>query len=355
MVKSAASSAREMKQQLKSLMGVFAPEDKVLIAITADPDAMASALALKRLLWRKVALVTIIHHNKIHRPDNLAMIRLLKIPLESAQKVNPDNYSKVVLLDSQAHHNKEFTNLKVNVIIDHHPPGPIGPDVVFSDIRTDYGANSTIMCEYLVAAGIKPSSRLATALLYGIRTDTGLFVRASLEEDVKAFLKLYQSVNVGVLRNIQSSEMRINDLEFLKAALNQYEIKRNCIYLHLAPSPNPDNLVQLADFFMKIDTVDMTVVSGIINDSLIVIMRYLGANIRGNIGKIASEAFNEFGPAGGHSTMARAELPVVNLLKVLPDLKPDTIKAFIQKKVLPPSQRKKRKKSIGSSPGGSAS
>lgn len=337
--------SKDMKQQLRALLAVFAPEDRVLIAITADPDAMASALAMKRLLWRKVAQVTIAHHNIIYRPDNLAMIRLLKIPMTSFRQLKPENYSKVVLVDSQAHHSKEFASLKVNVIIDHHPPGPKGEYVKFCDIRANYGANSTIMLEYLQAAGIKPSERLATALIYGIRTDTGMFVRANLEQDVKAFFTLYPYANAGLLRNIQSSEMRVKDLKYLKEGLAKYKMRRNCVYLHMKPSPNSDTLVQLADFFMKVDSVDMTVVSGISGDRLIVIMRYLGSTTRsrGNVGKLASEAFHDLGPAGGHSTMARAELPVANLSKVLPDLKADTISAFIQKNISPAKLKKVKK------------
>jgi nanoRNase/pAp phosphatase (c-di-AMP/oligoRNAs hydrolase) len=339
---------KDNKQRLKNLMAAFAPEDKVLIAITADPDAVASALAMKRLLWRKVAQISIAHHNVIHRPDNLAMIRLLKIPLLSFKQIKPNYYNKVVMLDSQPHHSRDFAGLKVNVIIDHHPPGPLGPDVLFSDIRAGYGANSTIMLDYLKAAAIRPSERLATALSYGIRTDTALFIRANLEHDVKAFFELYPNANAGLLRNIQSSEMRINDLKFLHEGLGAYTIKRNCAYLHLAPSPNADTLVQLADFFMKVDTVDMAVVSGVIGDNLIIIMRYLGNTSRGkgNIGKLASEVFKDMGTAGGHATIARAELPTIKLLKILPNLQAITIRAYIQDKVNPAKLKRSLKPAL---------
>ena len=57
-------------EKLRRLQSQFAGEDQVLILINADPDAIASAIALKRLLWRKVAGVTIAHTNVITRPDN---------------------------------------------------------------------------------------------------------------------------------------------------------------------------------------------------------------------------------------------------------------------------------------------
>ncbi|MDR1398005.1 MAG: DHH family phosphoesterase [Desulfarculales bacterium] len=327
------TSSADAKKKLAQLMAVFVPEDRVLIALTADPDSIASALAVKRLLWRKVSHITIAYHNPIYRPDNLAMIRLLKIPLKTFRRIKGEHFSKVVLVDSQPHHNGEFAQFKINVVIDHHPPAPQGPDVMFSDIRS-YGATSTIMEEYLRAAGVRPSERLATALIYGIRTDTGIFTIPDVQRDIEAFLSLYPYASAGLLRNIQSSEMRIADINFLKEGLRSYVLRRNCVYLHLHPSPNADTLVQLADFFLKVDTVDMTVVSGVLGDRLVIIMRYLGQLGRwNNVGKMAAEAFAGLGSAGGRRTAARAELPLARLEKELDDLRSDTIAAFVRKKV----------------------
>ena len=72
-----ASVTRKIQQFYSRFQG----DDTVLIVIVADPDAIASAMAVKRLLWRKVANVTISHINTIKRPDNLAMIRLLGVDI----------------------------------------------------------------------------------------------------------------------------------------------------------------------------------------------------------------------------------------------------------------------------------
>jgi len=72
----------------KRLMGVIKPVDTLGILINADPDALASALALKRLFWRKARGVEIFHINTINRPDNQAFIKLLKINLEQIQCQN---------------------------------------------------------------------------------------------------------------------------------------------------------------------------------------------------------------------------------------------------------------------------
>ena len=63
-----------VKGKLNHFYEQFSNDDRVLVAINADPDAIASALAVKRLLWRKVQAITIFHINTIDRPDNMAML-----------------------------------------------------------------------------------------------------------------------------------------------------------------------------------------------------------------------------------------------------------------------------------------
>ena len=62
------------KEKLGRFLSLFKGSSKVLVVINADPDSIASAMAVKRLLWRKVSEVGIAYFNKISRPDNLATI-----------------------------------------------------------------------------------------------------------------------------------------------------------------------------------------------------------------------------------------------------------------------------------------
>ncbi|MBW2265814.1 MAG: hypothetical protein JRF28_06545 [Deltaproteobacteria bacterium] len=62
--------ATSASERLRRLLSLFSREDRLMILINADPDAMASAMALKRLLWRKISNTSIAHVNVISRPDN---------------------------------------------------------------------------------------------------------------------------------------------------------------------------------------------------------------------------------------------------------------------------------------------
>jgi hypothetical protein len=119
-----------------------------------------------------------------------------------------------------------------------------------------------MMTEYLQGAKIKPSPRLATALVYGIKNDTAGFQRPSLEEDVKAFKFLFPKATLSVMRKIEFSEMRVKDLEHLREALDRRVLRKHCMFAHMGEIKSPDNLVQIADFFLKVDIVDSSAVSG---------------------------------------------------------------------------------------------
>lgn len=301
--------ATSASERLRRLLGLFSREDRLLIVINADPDAMASAMALKRLLWRQVSTTTIVHINTIRRPDNLAMIRLLKLSLLPIQKVNSGEFTRFAILDSQPAHDPSFAAINFDVIIDHHPA--TGAKAPFVDIRPEYGATSTIMTEYLRAAKIKPSVKLATGLFYGIKTDTSDFERKAVMQDVNAFQFLFRYVNAHMARSIEQAEITLDSLKYYREALKEMSVQKNRVHVHLGAVTNPDVCVSIADFFMKIHDITWTVVSGIYQGRLVIIVRNDG--IRKDAGKLLGEIFGELGQAGGHKTMARAEIPVENL------------------------------------------
>ena len=297
-------------ERLQRLLGLFSREDRLLITINADPDAMASAIALKRLLWRQVSAVTIAHVNVIRRPDNLAMIRLLKLSLVPIQKANPEDFTRFAILDSQPSHHEAFQGLHFDVIIDHHPVTDVN-EAHFVDIRPEYGATSTIMTQYIRAAKIKPSMQLATGLFHGIKTDTSNFARKASMEDVNAFQFLFRYVNVHIARSIDQAEITRDSLKYYRKALEDMRVRKQRAHVHLGPVTTPDTCVSIADFFMKIHDIAWAIVSGIHQGRLIIVVRNDG--VRKDAGKLLAKVFGQIGQAGGHKAMARAEVPLENL------------------------------------------
>ena len=305
-------------EKLRRFYDSFEGDNNVLILINADPDSIASAMAVKRLLWRKVSSVTISNINIIKRPDNIAMIRLLGVDLVPIKNIVKDSFNRFVIVDSQPNHNEIFTEYPPHVIIDHHPD--TSASAPFVDIRPKYGATATIMTEYLRAAKIKPSSKLATGLFYAIKTDTDNFVRQTLIEDVRAFQFLYRHSNLHLINKIEQSELTVDFLKYFKIALDNKRVIKGHLFAHLGPVVNPDICVIIADFFLKISSVNWSIVSGLYSKKLVIVFRNDG--LRKDAGKVAKQSFGQIGSAGGHKSMARAEIPFTDLKEVV-DYKDD--------------------------------
>jgi nanoRNase/pAp phosphatase (c-di-AMP/oligoRNAs hydrolase) len=268
---------------------------------------MSSALALQRLFWRRVKKTWVFRTNVIRRADNLAMIKLLNIKQQHIRKLNPAKLSKWVIVDSQPHHQEVLAKFRFDIIIDHHPL-TAGSSAAFVDIREEYGATATMMTEYLRAAKIKPSPRLATALFYGIKIDTDNFVRPSIPNDIEAFRYLYPFTNIHIVKMIESSEMTRKTLVHFRAALGNLVFLRDKAWIHMGKVNDPDILVILADFFLKLVESTWCIVSGVYGQKLIVIFRHAGFRL--DAGKVAEKLFGAWGPAGGHQSAARAEIPI---------------------------------------------
>jgi nanoRNase/pAp phosphatase (c-di-AMP/oligoRNAs hydrolase) len=294
-------------EKCKRLRNVVGSDDTLAILINADPDSMASAMALKRFFWRKVKRVDIVRVNKIMRADNLAFVRLLSLKQQHIQNFKSTHVSKWALVDSQPNHHEAFKKFHFDIIIDHHPVSD-NLQAAFIDIQTDYGANATILTEYLKASKIKPSPSLATALFYGIKNDTNSFVRNTVSNDIKAFRYLYEYANLNIIKKIESSEMTKKNLSSFKKAIDSLSFVKRTAVIHMGTVDDAAILVIMADFFMKMAEATGSIVSGIFDQKLIVIFR--NAGFRRDAGKLATEMFGEVGSAGGHKSMARAEIPL---------------------------------------------
>ncbi len=305
---------RKLQTQLNKLQELFCRDDRWLILINADPDALASAMALKRIMTHRVADVGIAHVNEIRRPDNLSMISYLRIP---TRKLTPNlaaQFDRFALVDSQPHHHPSFEPYSFSLVIDHHPRVEQKPVLAdFVEIKSEYGSNSTLMTEYLYNLKIRPGQLLATALVYGIKSDTKSFERPFCDIDVRAFRYLTKFSNTLLLRKIVRSEFRMEWLDYFAKAFNGIRFMHKGFFVYLGEVENPDILVVLADFFMRVHEISWTVISGSYDGTIVLIFRGDGFSRGvGDVGRTASELFSELGSAGGHKAMARAEIPLEN-------------------------------------------
>jgi nanoRNase/pAp phosphatase (c-di-AMP/oligoRNAs hydrolase) len=74
-------------------------------------------------------------------------------------------------------------------------------------VRPELGANSTILTEYLNAADIDLPIPLATALFYGIKTDTMGLGRSGTKADIEAYAFLVPRIDSRALFEIERAQV----------------------------------------------------------------------------------------------------------------------------------------------------
>ncbi len=297
--------------QLRTLRSIFHDQERVLLLVQydPDPDAVASALAMRTLLGRNRLSAPIATLGRVTRPENLAMLKLLDIQVNEIGLKELEEYSRIVLLDVQPSHFREELP-PVHVIIDHHPETD-NALCLFKDIRPHYGATSTILQEYLDAGGVKITQKLATALLYGIKTDTLLLEREAIENDLRAYSSLYPMANHRLIRRMERPQLPKEDLSVLSKAFHEPSIVDDVIYVHLDDLTREDIVPFIADFCLEVEGIEWAVVSGVYDGKIVVSARNYGTTR--SAGELMRAAFSSVGSAGGHRSMAKAVIPLDSL------------------------------------------
>jgi nanoRNase/pAp phosphatase (c-di-AMP/oligoRNAs hydrolase) len=277
----------------------------ILLQDDPDPDALASGLALRALLGRTKPSAPLITFGRITRPENVAMVSALEIEVEHVTVNDLHRFDGLAMVDVQPSFCEEQLG-DLLLVIDHHPEAR-GGKAAFRDIRPQYGATSTILTEYLRAADVKITERVATALFYGIKSDTLHLERGGTRADMEAFAFLYELANHNILRRIERPELPLDALDALGDALVHRQIIHNVLFAHLGRVSRPDLIPQFADLCLQVAGIEWSVVSGLTGDELHVSVRNVGY-VRA-AGEVVKDAFGHLGSAGGHRTAAKAVIP----------------------------------------------
>lgn len=276
-----------------------------------DPDAIASAVALQYLLKQKADLSSqILYHGLIGRAENKALVRLLDHPMVKLSSTHFQEPVSVALVDTQPRtgNNALPRNMQPTIVIDHHPILGEKIEAPFADMRPDYGATSTILAEYLQMAEIEPSPRLATALFYGIKTDTMSLGRGAKPPDVAAYFYLQQRIDVEMLVQIEQAQVPADYFRSLVRALQSTCIYDRVITSYIGQMSYPDLAAELADLLLRLQEVRWVICIGLYQDSLILAIRTRTQH-RG-AGKLARQVVAERGSAGGHGALAGGQIPL---------------------------------------------
>jgi nanoRNase/pAp phosphatase (c-di-AMP/oligoRNAs hydrolase) len=278
----------------------------ILVQRDPDPDGMAGAMGLRRLLHREEEASPIISLGEVTRPENRRMAEMLGLQVVRVGPAELNGLKKVIAVDTQPA--PEAGARTLYAVIDHHPVRE-GYEAEIADIRPLLGAASTIVTQYLRATGeglITP--RLATALLYGIRTDTDVLRRGATPEDVEAYAFLQGVADQELLRKIGRPAFSERGIRAVGRALAGLAVDGHVAVAYAGRLDDPSShvLPTLADFCLMIQGVGWSAAAGLVEDRLAINIRRVGG-ARG-AGALARELAEEEGAGGGHHSMARVTL-----------------------------------------------
>lgn len=321
-----------LRARVERIRQHFETAERVLIMMQddPDPDAIASALALRTLLGRNRNSAPIATFGAIARPENRALCRILDIEVDEVEAAGIGEYDRVAMVDAQPGFLQGRFE-EVDLVVDHHPEDRT-VRARLKDIRPAYGATSTILTEYLRAAEVKISQRLATALLYGIKSDTLHLERGGTRADMDAFAYLYLLANHSWLRRIERPELSQAALDILAQGLARREIIRGVLFSHLGVVPYVDLVPQFADLCLQVEGVEWSVVSGVANGEAHISVRNVG--YVQSAGEVVRAAFGDLGSAGGHRAMAKAVIPLAEWRVELGGTSPEVVRQAVMERFL---------------------
>jgi nanoRNase/pAp phosphatase (c-di-AMP/oligoRNAs hydrolase) len=275
-----------------------------------DPDALASAFALFYLAGVGFGIHgTIAYGGIIGRRENQEMVRLLRIPVYKVRMSHLKTFQNVALVDTQpGFDNNPFPrSRRATIVIDQHP-ALSQPDADFNLIDTEAGATSALMARALLAREIEIPTRLATALVYGILSDTLSFQRMTKRDTIETYLQMLHLADMRLLARIQNPSRPREFFADLVGGINKAVIVRNLVVSHLGNVENPDFVSQMADFLLTCAGVQWAFCTGRHGDNIHLSLRTSipGASAHDILRGVVDHPRH----AGGHGQIAGGKIRV---------------------------------------------
>jgi len=237
-----------------------------------DPDNIGSSLCLKWVGSFFDIESTIVHFEEISHHENRALVKKLDIELvEWSQGFDVSSFDYYAINDSQS------TDLPIElpsscsllVFVDHHK-NTGSANGGFVDIREAAGSTSAIYTEYMIEGRIRfqgnsaEETKVATALMHGIRSDTDDFVNATAL-DFRASEYLAGHVDKDLLAIISRQSIPAKTMDLTQLALQRKDIRGTYLFsgVGFVRDEDRDGIGQCADYLLHREGIETVVVFGV--------------------------------------------------------------------------------------------
>ncbi|WP_246998959.1 DHH family phosphoesterase [Halosolutus gelatinilyticus] len=299
----------------------------VLMHPNPDPDAMSCAMGVAAIADTVGTETTLQFPGEIRHQENRAFRTVLNLDTERVESSSDLAADAVVLVD----HNtaRGFTGaqtIEPIAVIDHHPGN--GAGTAFTDVRTDYGAASSIIAEYLDEIGATMAAEdeseptippeLATGLLYGIQSDTNHLTNGCSRAEFDACAFLYPGIDEDLLDRIANPKVSDDVLRIKARAITEKRIEGPFAICDVGEIGNVDAIPQAADELVQLEGVTAVVVYGENDGTLHLSGR--SRDDRVHMGETLRHAVKDIpmANAGGHARMGGGQISVDHMKGIGP-------------------------------------
>lgn len=205
--------------------------------------------------------------------------------------------------------------MDVALVIDHHRRVRRARAAV-AFIDETCGATATIVAEALVASGLSIPTRIATALVYAIGSETQNLAGGAGSRDIQAYVALFPHCDYRRLGEIQNPVRHQSFFFTLSKALRQTFTLGEVMGVHLGIIPAPDVPAQIADLLLTHKGVKWVICTGRFGNQLFVSLRTRSS--RPQADQVLLKLLRKKGSAGGHGRIAGGS---ISMDEALPDHK----------------------------------
>jgi nanoRNase/pAp phosphatase (c-di-AMP/oligoRNAs hydrolase) len=243
----------------------------VILQDYPDPDALSSGMAHGFLAQQHDIETTMLHGGEVSHHENRALIKLLEVPIVAySEGFDWRAYQSYCFVDGQgstvSFRKRIPESLKLFGIVDHHATqGEMKAE--FVDVRLGVGATASIYCEYLQHSKLEldrdkdEHRRLATALMLGIRSDTGRMVYAeSFDHLGAAFISPY--ADRDLIKRIENQTRSRQTLDIVRKALDNMVLHGTFVFAGVGyvRAAHKDAIFQAADFLLNVEGIETSIV-----------------------------------------------------------------------------------------------
>jgi nanoRNase/pAp phosphatase (c-di-AMP/oligoRNAs hydrolase) len=312
---------REVLEQARAAAG---DQRKGLLILThrgPDPDAIGACEGVRHLCSESFGLeAQVATVGRIHRAENLAMVRALGLEFSTYDDIAPEEYFGAVLVDTQPRFGHTFLpeDIELLAVFDHHVPPAAedddgGPEIAHLDVRLGIGATASIIYEYLRDAGCNWNRTVATALFCGIRYDTADLSRNSSSLDEEAYYSTFREADRGLITQINHPPLpRVyySELTYALSEARQYGALVLCL---LGTISHPEFVAEMADFFLRMNGCAWVVVGGAVEEDGQYVLSLRTDYAFGNAYPLMERVLEGHGSFGGHGHIAGARISLADM------------------------------------------